>query len=384
MNQEHRIYFDNAATTPLSPTVLQAMMPYFTRNFGNPSSIHADGRKARTAIEQARKKVATYLNASVSEIFFTSGGSEGNNMAIKGAVRDLGVQLIITTKTEHHCVLYAAQAAQRDSNIDIFYLKLDSFGNIDIAELETVLADAKLVQKTALVSLMHINNEIGVTHNLQKISELSKMYGAYLHTDTVQSFGKYPLNLQAISVDFLTASAHKFHGPKGVGIIYINAEISIKPSIDGGAQERNMRGGTENVAGIVGFATALEEAVDNMEARQKHIANLKNYFIQALKANFKDIEFNGNYDDLTTAYHILSLSFPPSMRADMLIFNLDIAGISASGGSACSSGVENASHVLAATREDSERRTVRFSFAHHNTCEEIDFVIEKLKEIIQN
>ncbi len=383
MNKSNRIYFDNAATTPLSPTVLQAMLPYFTENFGNPSSIHADGRKARTAIEQARKTVANYLNASVTEIFFTSGGSEGNNMAIKAAVRDLGVQLIVTTKIEHHCVLYAAQAVQRDANTDIFYLKLDNFGNIDPQELETVLANAQSAKKTVLVSLMHVNNEIGISHDLRKISELTRKYGAYFHTDTVQTFGKYPLNLQEISIDFLTASSHKFHGPKGVGIIFINAEVTIKPSIDGGAQERNMRGGTENVAGIVGFATALKEAIDNMDARKTHVLGLKNYFIEALKTNFKDIEFNANYNDPTTAYHIISLSFPPSMRADMLIFNLDVAGISASGGSACSSGVENASHVLAATREDSDRRTVRFSLAHYNTREEVDIVVKKLKEIIE-
>ncbi|MEY4926128.1 MAG: hypothetical protein RI894_564, partial [Bacteroidota bacterium] len=377
-----RIYFDNAATTPLSPIVLQAMLPHYTENYGNPSSIHADGRRARTAIEQARKTVANYLNASVGELFFTSGGSEGNNMAIKNAVRDLGVKQIITTKIEHHCVLHAVEAVVRDTGITATYLRVNEVGQIDLSELEACLLQAKNSQIPVLVSLMHANNEIGVIYNLFKISELCQKYTAYFHTDTVQTFGKYPIDLQKIKVHFLTASAHKFHGPKGVGIIYINSDIRVKPYIDGGAQERNMRGGTENVAGIVGFATALTEAIEAMDLRKNYIQDLKNYFVAALRQNFNDIEFNGAIETSESAYHIISLSFPPSMRADMLIFNLDVAGISASGGSACSSGVENASHVMAATRSDSDRRTVRFSLAHYNTPQEIDILIRKLKEII--
>ena len=356
-----RIYFDNAATTPLSATVLQEMMPFLTENFGNPSSIHADGRKARTAIEQARKTVATYLNASVGELFFTSSGSESNNMVIKRAATDLGVSRLITTKIEHHCVLHSAETAAREQALTLIYLSVDAHGRISLHELEQHLQQAEAEGEKVLISLMHLNNEIGTAHDLVKISALSRQYNAYFHCDAVQSFGKYPIDMQQTPLDFLTASAHKFHGPKGVGLLYINSDLTLKPFIDGGAQERNMRGGTENVPGIVGFAAALHEATTQMAARKSHITALKQYFIEQLKSTFSDIEFNGDVANENSAYHIVSLSFAPSMRADMLIFNLDIAGISASGGSACSSGVENASHVLAETNPDSTRRTDRKS-----------------------
>ena len=379
-----RIYFDNAATTPLSATVLQEMMPFLTENFGNPSSIHADGRKARTAIEQARKTVATYLNASVGELFFTSSGSESNNMVIKRAATDLGVSRLITTKIEHHCVLHSAETAAREQALTLIYLSVDAHGRISLHELEQHLQQAEAEGEKVLISLMHLNNEIGTAHDLVKISALSRQYNAYFHCDAVQSFGKYPIDMQQTPLDFLTASAHKFHGPKGVGLLYINSDLTLKPFIDGGAQERNMRGGTENVPGIVGFAAALHEATTQMAARKSHITALKQYFIEQLKSTFSDIEFNGDVANENSAYHIVSLSFAPSMRADMLIFNLDIAGISASGGSACSSGVENASHVLAETNPDSTRRTARFSFAHYNTRQEIDYLIQKLTEIVGN
>jgi cysteine desulfurase len=372
-----KIYFDNAATTPVSAGVVAAISSFYTENYGNPSSIHALGRNARAAIEQARKSVARHINASIGEIFFTSGGSEANNMAIKTAVRDLNVQRIITAQTEHHCVLYSAQAMERDANTEIIYLKTDEKGHIDYTELEAFLQ----VEKTTLVSLMHANNEIGTIHNLQIISDLCIKYKAYLHTDTVQTMGKMRIDLQTTKVHFLTASAHKFHGLKGVGFLYLNSDISVKPFIDGGAQERNMRGGTENVAGIVALAVALDEAYAHLDSRQAHIAALKAYFIQKLNENFKDIEYNGDYLG-QSAYHILSISFAPSLKADMLIFNLDVAGVCASGGSACSSGVENASHVMAATRPDSDRRTVRFSLSYLNTFAEIDAVVAKLSGFV--
>jgi cysteine desulfurase len=375
--QNQKIYFDNAATTAVSDTVIAAMSAFYKENYGNPSSIHALGRNARAAIEQARKTVARHINASIGEIFFTSGGSEGNNMAIKNAVRDLKVRRIITAATEHHCVLYSAQALARDAQVEVIYLKTDEKGHIDLKELEAFLQ----IKTTTLVSLMHANNEIGTLHNLQQISDLCEKNNAYLHTDTVQTMGKLPIDLQATKVHFLTASAHKFHGVKGVGFLYINNDVTILPFIDGGAQERNMRGGTENVAGIVALSVALDEAYANIDSRRAHISALKTYFIQQLNENFTDIEYNG--DPLgESIYHILSISFAPSLKADMLIFNLDVAGVCASGGSACSSGVENASHVMAATRPDSDRRTVRFSLSYHNTFEEIDAVILRLKRFV--
>jgi cysteine desulfurase len=375
--QTNKIYFDNAATTPVSDGVIAVLSSFYKENYGNPSSIHGLGRNARAAVEEARKIVARSINASIGEIFFTSGGSEANNMVIKNAVRDLKISRIITAATEHHCVLYSAQAVERDANVEIIYLKTDEKGHIDYRELEAFLQ----IKTPTLVSLMHANNEIGTLHNIQQISDLCIKYTAYFHTDTVQTMGKMPIDVQATTIHFLTASAHKFHGIKGVGFLYLNSDVSLKPFIDGGAQERNMRGGTENVAGIVALSVALSEAYANIESRKAHISALKTYFITKLNDTFTDIEYNGDYDG-ESIYHILSISFAPSLKADMLIFNLDVAGVCASGGSACSSGVENASHVMAATRPDSDRRTVRFSLSYLNTFEEIDRTVEKLKRFV--
>ena len=371
-----RIYFDNAATTAVSPTVVAAMLPFYIENIGNPSSIHADGRKARTAIEQSRKTIAQYLNASISEIFFTSGGTEANNMVIKRAAIDLGVTRLITTPIEHHCVLHAAEAMHRDMGLEILYLPVNESGSISLEALETFL---KTSNTKTLVSIMHANNEIGTLQPIAQIAELCQEYAAYFHTDTVQTIGHLRYDLQKTPIHFLTGSAHKFHGPKGVGFLYMNSSAILQPFIDGGAQERNMRGGTENVAGLVGMAMALAELKDNLEARETHIAHLRAYFIQKLKLLFGNmVHINGE----NTVHHILSISFPPSLRAELLIFNLDIEGVSASGGSACSSGIENASHVLAAIQPDSTRRTVRFSFSYKNTVEEIDSVVAILQKIV--
>ncbi len=374
-----RVYFDNAATTPISEEVISAMLPVLRGQFGNPSSIHAEGRSVRAVIESARKTVAQAIGASTAEIFFTSGGTESNNMAIKCAVRDLGVRRIISSPTEHHCGLHAIEAAQKNDGIEVVWLPVDELGHVDVQALEQALQESAGVK--TLVSLMHANNEIGTMLDLEKVSALCRQYGVLFHTDTVQTIGHFPINVQNTPVNFLSGAAHKFHGPKGVGFIYINPESTIKPFIDGGAQERNMRGGTENVYGIVGLAKALELATHELEARTQHIREVRNYLKERLLETFDDIQFNGDFDG-ACLYTVLSVSFPPSPKNELLLLSLDIAGVSASGGSACSSGAEKGSHVLEAIGADPARKSIRFSFSHYNTKEEVDFVVEKLKAIL--
>ncbi len=376
-----RIYFDNAATTPLLDEVVEAMLPVLREHYGNPSSIHAEGRRARTLVESARKTVAQALGASTAEIFFTSGGTESNNTAIKCAVRDLGVRRIISSPTEHHAVLHAIEAIAREYLLEIHWLRVDAQGRPDLEQLEQLLARGDAPR--TLVSLMHSNNEIGVLLDLTAVSALCGQYGALLHTDAVQTVGHFPLNVQQTPVSFLSGSAHKFHGPKGVGFLYINANNFIRPFIDGGGQERNLRGGTENVTGIVGMAKALELAVRDMDARTAYIRQLRRHFIERLRDTFDDIRFNGTPEDDNDLYTVLSVSFPPSPRNELLLLHLDIAGISASGGSACTSGAEqHSSHVLDAIQADPQRKTIRFSFSHLNRLEEVEETIEKLREIL--
>lgn len=374
-----RVYFDNAATTPISEEVIDAMLPVLRGQYGNPSSIHAEGRSVRAVVESARKIVAQCIGASTAEIFFTSGGTESNNMAIKCAVRDLGVRRIISSPTEHHCGLHAIEAVEKNNGVEVIWLPVDHLGHIDMAVLEKNLADSAGIK--TLVSLMHANNEIGTMTDLQQVSQLCRQYGALFHTDTVQTIGHFPINVQQTPVNFLSGAAHKFHGPKGVGFIYINQESPIKPFIDGGAQERNMRGGTENVYGIVGLAKALELASAEMDERTAHIIEVRNYLKERLLETFDDISFNGDYDG-KCLYTVLNVSFPPSPKNELLLLSLDIAGVSASGGSACSSGAEKGSHVLTAIGAAPDRKSIRFSFSHYNTREEVDFVIEKLKSIL--
>lgn len=374
-----RIYFDNAATTPISPEVIEAMLPVLQQHFGNPSSIHAEGRGVRALIEGARKTVAQAIGAGTGDIFFTSGGTESNNMAIKGAVRDLGVTRIITSPTEHHCGLHATENVQHFAGTNVVWLPVDARGRISYDALESALADDS-GQKT-LVSLMHANNEIGTMIDLKRVSGLCRQYGAYFHCDTVQTMGHIPINVQEVAVDFLSGAAHKFHGPKGVGFIYMRHPAAVKPFIDGGAQERNMRGGTENVYGIVGLARALELAISQLEERKTHIEGVRNYLKAQLEAHFSDIQFNGDYDG-DSLYTVLNVSFPPHPHNEMLLFNMDIAGISVSGGSACSSGSDKGSHVLEAIKADPDRKSIRFSFSHYNTTEEVDTIIEKMKQFI--
>lgn len=374
-----RIYFDNAATTPLHPEVIETITSLMKTQYGNPSSIHAEGRKMRSIVEEARKTVAHCLKAGMSEIFFTSGGTESNNMAIKCAVRDLGVRRIISSPIEHHNVLHPLKVVE-NQGVEVKMLHLDSRGRIDFSQLESLLA-VDSTGKT-LVSLMHGNNEIGTLTNMQQVSSLCETYGAFFHSDTVQTMGKFPIDVSKTKVHFLAGGAHKFHGPKGTGFIYINGEVRIKPFIDGGSQERNMRGGTENVYGIAGMASALKLSCNEMEKNRTYIEGLRTYFMEQLQEHFDDIQFNGDYDG-ECLYTVLSVSFPHSAKSDLLLLQLDMAGISASGGSACSSGAETASHVLTSIGASPERKTIRFSFSHFNTREEVDQVIAKLKVLLE-
>ena len=371
-----KIYLDNASTTPIDPEVLDAIIPVLKDQFGNPSSIHSFGRQTRTAIENSRKMVAKLLNVSPSEIFFTSGGTEANNMALRCGVTDLNLTHAITSAIEHHAVLHTLEMLEKKRGLKLSFVKLKKNGHIDIEHLEELLK----TNSRSLVSLMHANNEIGNLLSLKQVSEICTRYNAVFHSDTVQTMSHYKIDLQTTKIHFVTCSAHKFHGPKGIGFLYINGDIKINPLLYGGAQERNMRGGTENVYGIVGLAKAMEIAYRDMETHQQHVQGLKSYMISQLKQHLPDIDFNGDCHN-SSLYTVLNVLFPPSKNAEMLLFNLDIAGIAASGGSACTSGSNQGSHVLKAINADQTRPSIRFSFSKFNTKEEIDFCISKLMEL---
>jgi cysteine desulfurase len=373
-----RIYFDNAATTSLDPLVLDAMMPYLTEKFGNPSSIYSYGRETKMAIEQSRKSVAKILNAHPAEIFFTSGGTESSNTAINAAVRDLGCTHIITSAIEHHATLHSVENLDSQNLAKVSYVKVLPNGHIDLEDLEKLLASTE--DKT-LVTLLHANNEIGNILDICAVGNLCKLYNAIFHCDTVQTVGHFPFDLRNTPVHFITGAAHKFHGPKGVGILYINENVRIKPYILGGGQERNMRAGTENLYGIVGFAKALEKATEAFEEDSAYIGSLKMYMYDALKKHIPSVDFNGDVFG-KSLYTLLSVSFPKSEKSEMLLFNLDIHNICASGGSACTSGADQGSHVIRAININPNQITVRFSFCKHNTTEEIDAVVALLQEII--
>lgn len=372
-----KVYLDNAATTKLDEDVLKAMMPLLAEDFGNPSSIHSFGRKTRAAIETARKTVAKFLNVTPAEIFFTSGGTEADNMAICQSIEKYNITHVISCEIEHHAVEHTVKVLEKAGKIKASWVKIDSKGNVDLNHLEELLK----TNPRSLVSLMHANNEIGTLLPIKEVGELCKKYDAIFHSDTVQTMGHYALDLKDINVHFVTCAAHKFHGPKGVGFLYINHLHKITPFIHGGAQERNMRGGTENVAGIVGLAKALEICFAEMEAHQKHIMFIKDYMREQLMEAIPGIEFNGETDHNKSLYTILNCRFPRHLDAEMILFNLDIAGIAASGGSACSSGSDQGSHVLRGLGIDMERPSVRFSFSKYTSKEEIDFAITKLKEL---
>lgn len=373
-----RIYFDNAATTALDPQVLGVMMPFFTEKFGNPSSIYSYGRETRMAVEQARKSIAKILNAHPAEIFFTSGGTESSNTAILTSVRDLGCKHVITSPIEHHAVSHTVEYLNTADRVMVSYVKLLPEGHIDLEDLERLLASTE--EKT-LVSLMHANNEIGNILDMHAVGNLCKLYNAIFHSDTVQTVGHFPFDLRNTPVHFITGAAHKFHGPKGVGLLYINENVRIRPFIHGGGQERNMRAGTENIYGIVGLAKALELATAGFEEDSAAIGTIKYYMMDELKRNIPGVSFNGDVLG-NSLYTVLNASFPKSEKSEMLLFNLDINNICASGGSACTSGADQGSHVIRAINNNPNQIAVRFSFSKHNTKAEVAAVIEQLKKLV--
>lgn len=373
-----KVYFDNAATTPMHPEVVKVMADMMMSNYGNPSSIHAQGREVKTMVEDARRTVAKLMGCTPGEICFTSGGTEADNMAIRQSVETLGVKNIITSAIEHHAVLHTVEELAHQGKVNMHLVNLTPNGHVDVAHLEELLKN----NNNVLVSLMHSNNELGNMIDLEEIGNLCKQYNALFHCDTVQTVGHQPIDLSKLNIHFIAAGAHKFNGPKGVGFIYINSSVKLHPFITGGAQERNMRGGTENVYGIVGLAKALELSVAHMEEDKKNLQELKSYFIAQLKANIPGIAFNGDAEG-RSAYTVLNVSFPPSPVGEMLLFKLDIDGICASGGSACSSGSDVGSHVLKAIGASRDRAAVRFSFGRYNTKEEVDYVIERLKIMLK-
>lgn len=375
---KQRIYLDNAATTSLDPQVLEVMMPYLTTHFGNPSSIYSYGRESRMAIENARKSVAKILNAHPAEIFFTSGGTESSNTAITAAVRNLGCKHIISSVIEHHATTHTVDYLHNTGEAKVSYVNVLPNGHIDLLDLERLLAES---EDKCLVTLMHANNEIGNMMSLHEVGNICKKYQAVFHSDTVQTVGHFPFDLRNTPVHFITGAGHKFHGPKGVGILYINENVKIEPFVHGGSQERNMRAGTENLYGIVGFAKALEIATAHFESEKVYINDLKQYMITSLQNKIPDVGFNGDPMG-NSLYAVLSVSLPKTEMSEMLLFNLDINGICASGGSACTSGADQGSHVIRAINNNPNRVTVRFSFSKHNTIQEIDDVIDQLKKVI--
>jgi cysteine desulfurase len=372
-----KVYLDNAATTPVAPEVVEAMIPYLTEHFGNPSSTHSFGRKTKNSIEMSRKKIADYLNADPGEITFTSGGTEADNMALHCAVNDLGVTRIITSTIEHHAVGHTAERiAENNSKIKVEYVQLDSIGRINLEHLEELLKKGI----PTLVSLMHGNNEIGNLLPLKKVSQICKQYGAFFHSDTVQTMGHYEFDLHDLAIDFVTCAAHKFHGPKGIGFLYVNKSLPIKQLICGGAQERNRRGGTENLYGIIGLAKAMDLAYEDIKGHQKEVQALKDYMKAELINIDSRIKFNGEQDSNHSLYTVLNVCFPLNESNAMMLFSLDINGVAASGGSACSSGSNTGSHVLAILDGANYCNAIRFSFSRYTTKDEIDYALEKIKE----
>ena len=372
------VYFDNAATTPISKKVLDKMIPYMEDGFGNPSSIHKRGREIKSVIEKSRSKVADILSCEPGEIFFTSGGTEADNMFIINTVLEKKIDTIITSKVEHHAVLHCCDYLNKTQNINIKYVSINDNGEVDLDDLEKITSN----NKNSLVSLMHGNNEIGNINDLKTISKICEKNNVIFHSDTVQTIGHYAIDLNKINIQGIVGSAHKFHGPKGIGFLYLNNKHKISPFIHGGAQERNMRGGTENVYGIVGLSEALTLAYENMAAHKEKIIALKSHMIESLKQKVKGVKFNGLSSDLDNSlYTVLNASIPNVDDQQMFLFNLDINNIAASAGSACSSGSDSGSHVLKEIKTEEGFVNVRFSFSKYNSIEEVDYVINKIVEI---
>ena len=372
-----QVYLDNAATTPVAPKVVEAMIPILKEGFGNPSSSHFFGRQVKAHIETARRSIAKHINCSPSEIIFTPGGTEADNMAITEAVNSLGVKRIVTSTIEHHAVGHTAANICDKKDIELVYVKIDEKGQVDLTDLKTILSDGK---KT-LVSLMHANNEIATLLPIEEVSKVCRENGAFFHSDTVQTMGHYPFDLQKLDIDFITCAAHKFHGPKGVGFLYNNKNVRIHSMIHGGAQERGLRGGTENTSGIVGLSKAFDLAYEDVAEHQKYVQGLKNHMISELRKNIEGVEFHGEIDSNKSLYTVLNVCLPKTEKSGLLLFTLDLKGIACSGGSACSSGAVLGSHVLAGINAPSDKPNARFSFSRYTTKEEINFTIGVLKEI---
>jgi cysteine desulfurase len=371
------IYLDNAATTRLDDEVTEVMFRVMKNNYGNPSSVHKLGRESKVIIEEARNTIAEIIRAKPSEIYFTSSATEAISTAIYGAVRDLGIMHIITSPIEHHAVLHTLDAVRKVFPLQVSFVSLDKNAQLDTEHLEELLEG----KPQTLVILMHANNETGTIYPVTKISKLCKNYNALFLTDTVQTIGKLDVNFSEIMPDFATCSAHKFHGPKGAGFLYVSERVSIKPFISGGGQERNLRSGTENIYGIAGMAKAFEVAYRDMEKNTEYISKLKSYFVEQLKSTFPELIFNAN-SGVSGLYNIVHVSVPAVYRNEMLLQNLDIKGIAVSGGSACSSGATKASHVLAAIHANIDIPSIRFSLSKFNTEQELEEVIAVMKKLM--
>ncbi len=372
-----KVYLDNASTTAIRPEVVQEMIKIMSDDFGNPSSTHSFGRNTKTIIELSRKNIAKYLNCSAQEIIFTSGGTEANNWILRSAVEDLKVERIITSKIEHHAVLYAVLALQSDYNIQVDYVNINPDGTIDLTNLSNLLAE----EKKTIVSLMHVNNETGTILDLERVGVICKQYNALFHSDTVQSVGKTEIDLQKTTVDFIVASAHKFHGPKGAGFAYVRKNSGLQPLLFGGEQEKGLRAGTEAVHQIAGMAKALTISYENLDQERKYISDLKMYLINQLEIHFPDFRIVGNKEDFYNIINIV-LPFSPDKTA-MLLFSLDMKGIAVSRGSACQSGSMKPSHVLKEMLSETDLKlpNLRISFSHYNTIEDVDLLISSLKTV---
>lgn len=378
MSAEKKIYFDNAATTPILPEVIEQILPYMTTHFGNPSSIHAYGRQAKAAVEQARMCLVRGLNCAPGELFFTSGATESTNTVLDKAIRVLGCKKIITSPIEHHATLHTAQYVAQKNGIILEWVRVTDEGEVDYAHLEELLQKSK--DKT-LVSLLHVHNEIGTINDRMRISRLCRSYDALLHMDAVQTIGHYPLNLGDGSVDFLSLSGHKFHAPKGVGALYVRSGVLSDGLLKGGSQERNMRGGTENVLGIVGMGAAFQYGYDNLTPTVQQIRQLKRQLQSGLQDLYPDIQINGAQEEARALYSLLNISWNRTPETEMLMFKLDMAGICVSSGSACSSGAEKGSHVMAAIGQ-SDKVSLRFSFSKLNTREEVAYCLDVFKKLL--
>ena len=373
------VYLDNAATTPVAPEVAQAMMEVYQTVHGNPSSTHAAGRKAKALVETSRRAIAQHLNCLARAICFTSGGTEADNHAIQASVRCLGVTRIVTSAAEHSAVIKASEMAGAGFNVEVVHVKHHESGEVDLADLEAILGSSA---KKTLVSLMHANNEVGVMLDLQAVSRLCRQHDALLHSDTVQTMGHYPMDLSGLDVDFLTCSAHKFHGPKGSGFLYVNPALKVEGMIVGGGQERLLRGGTENVAGIVGLRAAMDLAFAHMASHESHVRGLKRLMVEGLKKELPGVSFNGDSDKEDRLYTVLNVKFPPHPNSGMAVFLMDLEGIACSGGSACSSGATMGSHVLRALGfHEADKASVRFSFSRYTTEGDIQLALAAASKV---